>query len=79
MRTVPGVLTTADCLNLLNASSGCSPAASPRFVFGVSRTVPAAENRCFQFSVSRNPTDGDLCRGGGNATFQCVAFRMTNC
>ena len=24
--------------------------------------------------MSRNPTDGDLCRGGGNATFQCVAL-----
>ena len=36
--------------------------------------MPAGRNRCFQFSVSRNPTDGDLCRGGGNATFQCVAL-----
>ena len=32
----------------------------------------------FQFSVSRNRTDGDLCHGGGNGMCQCVAFRMTN-
>ena len=32
----------------------------------------------FQFSVSQNRTDGDQCRGGGNATFQCVAFRIKN-
>ena len=32
----------------------------------------------FQFSVSQNPADGDLCRGGGNVMCQCVAFRITN-
>ncbi len=28
----------------------------------------------FRFSVSRNHTDGDPCRGGGNAMCQCVAL-----
>ena len=38
-------------------------------------TVPADSDvtTAFRFSVSRNPTDGDLCRGGG-VTFQCVAM-----
>jgi hypothetical protein len=31
----------------------------------------------FQFSVSQNPTDGDLCRGGGNAMCPCISFRIT--
>ncbi len=34
-----------------------------------------AEIAVVQFSVSQNRTDGDLCRGSGIATCQCVAFR----
>jgi hypothetical protein len=39
------------------------------------QTIPfqQAEIAVFQFFVSQNPTDGDQC-GGGNATWQCVAF-----